>query len=78
MEIVYLAISSFNNIYDILENKRSFLSDKNIKPVIKCYNNYIRELLYRERNKLTCQIYKLNIVDISENRNQFILKKHCI
>jgi len=78
METVYSAISSFNNIYNILENKESSLSDKNIEPVIEHYNNYIRELLYRERNKLTCQMCKSNIVDISENRNQFILKKHYI
>ena len=48
MKTVYLAISSFNNIYNILENKESSLSDKNIEPVIKRYNNYIRELLYRK------------------------------
>ena len=78
IETAYLAILSSNNIYNILKNKENSLSDKNIKPVIKYYNNYIRELLYRKRNKLTYQIYKLNIINILKNRNQFILKKHYI
>ena len=54
------------------------MSDKNIKPVIKYHNNYIRKLLYRKQNKLIYQIYKLNIIDILKNKNQFILKKHYI
>ena len=52
MKTVYSAILSSNNIYNILENKGNSLSDKNIKPVIKYYNNYIRELLYKKQNKL--------------------------
>jgi len=78
IEIAHLVMLNSNNIYNVLENKKNSLSDKDIKPVIKCHNNYIRELLYREQNKLTCQIYKLNIINILKNRNQFILKKHYI
>jgi len=78
METAHPAISSSNNMYDILEDKGSSLSDEDMEPVIERYNDYIRELPYREQNKLTCQTRKPSIVDISENRNQFILKEHCI
>lgn len=75
METAHPATSSSNNMYDVLEDEGSSLSDEDMEPVIERHNDHIRELPRRERNKLTRQTRKPSTVDISENRNQFTLKE---